>query len=135
MSDYANLVNLLRDPGVDTLIDRIAAAVAAIEALVRERDAARERVMWFEASGGVAAHTRVFQEMARAEQAEAALTAEREAHEQERAKWVSDFQYEHQQRVQAEAAYGNAVELYRQVCERLDAIHAAVHGGRDESPR
>lgn len=37
----------------------------------------QERIAWFERSGGVDAHTRVFQEMTRAENAEKALAAER----------------------------------------------------------
>jgi len=36
-----------------------------------ELDALRERVAWFEASGGVAAHTEVFEQMHRAERADA----------------------------------------------------------------
>jgi hypothetical protein len=40
---------------------------------VAEIERLRERVKWFEASGGVAAHTRVFHEMARAENAEAEI--------------------------------------------------------------
>ena len=45
-----------------------------LRAVEQARDATLERVVWFEKSGGVAAHTRVFQEIARADRAELRLT-------------------------------------------------------------
>jgi cell division septum initiation protein DivIVA len=46
-------------------------AADALEAQQAEIERMTERVQWFESSGGVAAHTRVHQEIARAERAEA----------------------------------------------------------------
>jgi hypothetical protein len=62
------IARLRRNP---EFIGNIEEAAAALSAYQQEVATLRERVRWFESSGGVAVHTRVFQEMARAEQAEA----------------------------------------------------------------
>jgi hypothetical protein len=61
--------------------DDLHTAYKLLESFVAQIERLRERVKWFEASGGVTAHTRVFQEMARADAAEAEverLTADRD---------------------------------------------------------
>jgi conjugal transfer/entry exclusion protein len=62
------IARLRRNP---EFIGNIEEAAAALSAYQDEVATLRERVRWFESSGGVAVHTRVFQEIARAEAAEA----------------------------------------------------------------
>jgi hypothetical protein len=62
------IARLRRNP---EFIGNIEEAAAALSAYQQEVATLRERVRWFESSGGVAVHTRVFQEIARAEAAEA----------------------------------------------------------------
>lgn len=50
-------------------------AADVLTALSASHEALKERVVWFEKSGGVAAHTRVFEEMAKREAAEAQVAA------------------------------------------------------------
>jgi hypothetical protein len=65
------IARLRRNP---EFIGNIEEAAAALSAYQQEVATLRERVRWFESSGGVAVHTRVFQEIARAEAAEARVS-------------------------------------------------------------
>jgi hypothetical protein len=62
------IARLRRNP---EFIGNIEEAAAALSAYQQEVERLRERVRWFESSGGVAVHTRVFQEIAKREAAEA----------------------------------------------------------------
>jgi hypothetical protein len=69
----ATVAESKRDDCVGKLRDVVLAddAAAALAAYQQEVERLRERVRWFESSGGVAVHTRVFQEIAKREAAEA----------------------------------------------------------------